>query len=117
MARPFDPNAPVSESAPSEEEDNLDDENFDNASGDEGAVEDKEPATLLAITEEGPGANCEHGGQRIQAGFDANFNPTSSSIWITSEEYDEAGPSIVHRKCLASAFEEEAELGGKPARR
>jgi len=50
-------------------------------------------------------------------GFDANFNPTSSSIWITRREYDEVGPSIVHRKCPASAFEEEAELSGKSAKR
>lgn len=26
--------------------------------------------------------------------------PTFQQMWITSEEYDEMGPSIVHRKCF-----------------
>jgi actin-related protein len=26
--------------------------------------------------------------------------PTFESMWISKQEYDEAGPSIVHRKCF-----------------
>ncbi|WP_122545230.1 hypothetical protein [Pseudomonas viridiflava] len=27
-------------------------------------------------------------------------NPTFQEMWITRHEYDESGPSIVHRKCF-----------------
>jgi actin-related protein len=27
-------------------------------------------------------------------------HPTFQQMWITRQEYDEAGPSIVHRKCF-----------------
>jgi len=26
--------------------------------------------------------------------------PTFANMWITKQEYDESGPSIVHRKCF-----------------
>ena len=50
--------------------------------------EDREPATLLSVGEEPRGENCKNGGQKIQAGFDANFNNTLDESEVSKTEYN-----------------------------
>ena len=56
--------------------------------GEDDQSEDREPATLLAIGEEPRGENCKNGGQKIQAGFDANFNNTLDEDEVSKTEYN-----------------------------
>ena len=45
------------------------------------------PATLVNVVAEAPGANCAHGGSRIEAGLDANDNGILDADEVTSTSY------------------------------
>ncbi len=83
MARPFDPtNAPIANDSGAQNEPAEQEGNSPEAEHDQ-----KHPATLLAVQEEGPGVNCQYGGQKIQAGFDANFNGELDADEVAKTEY------------------------------
>lgn len=50
-------------------------------------------ASLISITDEPPGINCEFGGTRIEAGVDANANNVLDAAEVTATDYNCAAPA------------------------